>query len=277
LSRRVAVVGSPIQHSLSPALHRAAYRELGLDWSFERIEVAAGGLADFCAGLGPRWRGLAVTMPLKPEALALAAVASPVAGAAAAANTLLLDGGRWSADNTDVAGVQGALRERGAGGRSSVAAVLGGGATARSAVVALAELAEQVHVYVRSAGRAEGLLDAGRAAGVPVSVRAWSELRQAWVSPLVVATTPAGALDEAAAGVPERVEGVLLDVTYAPWPSRLATRWGRSGGAVAGGLDLLVHQARAQVRLMTGRDVDVEVLRAAGRSAQAAGAAGAAG
>jgi shikimate dehydrogenase len=270
LSRRVAVVGSPISHSLSPALYRAAYRELGLDWSFERVEVAPGGLADFCAGLGPQWRGLAVTMPLKSEALALASAASPVAVAARAANTLLLDAGCWSADNTDVAGVQGALRERGARGRSPAAAVLGGGATARSAVVALAGLAEQVQVYVRNAGRAEGLLATGRSAGVTVRVRSWGELRQAWTAPLVVATTPAGALEEAADTVPERVEGVLLDVTYAPWPSRLATRWEQAGGAVASGLDLLVHQARAQVRLMTGGDVDVEVLRAAGRSALAA-------
>ncbi len=273
---RCGVVGSPIAHSLSPVLHRAAYAELGLDWSFDAHEVPAGALARFCAGLGPQWRGLAVTMPLKAEALALAPVAAPGAVAAGGANTLVRavggtgGGAGWAADNTDVAGIRAALgealRHAGSVGRVRVAAVLGGGATARSAVVALAALADRVEVYVRSPGRRPGLVDSASAAGVAIAPRGWEERADAWGADLVVATTPAGVLDGDAAALPTTVRGLLLDVVYAPWPTALAAAWA-SRAPVVGGLDLLVHQAAAQVRLMTGREVGLPVLWAAGQAA----------
>ena len=87
---RCAVLGDPIAHSLSPALHRAGYAAVGLDWTYDAHRVAAGGLSEFVRGLDASWRGLSLTMPLKREALELASEASPIARLAGAANTLLL-------------------------------------------------------------------------------------------------------------------------------------------------------------------------------------------
>ncbi|TDC50157.1 shikimate dehydrogenase, partial [Jiangella ureilytica] len=115
LTRRCAVLGSPIAHSLSPVIHRAAYRRLGLDWEYTAHEVDESSLARFVSGLGPEWRGLSLTMPLKRVALDVAATASDVARTVGAANTLVRrDDGGWDADNTDVPGVVATLRAAGA-------------------------------------------------------------------------------------------------------------------------------------------------------------------
>jgi hypothetical protein len=100
--RRCAVLGSPIQHSLSPALHRAAYGYLGLDWTYDRVEVDERGLAAFVGGLDASWRGLSLTMPLKVAVLELGNV-DQLASLAGAGNTLILEGGSRTVHNTDVA------------------------------------------------------------------------------------------------------------------------------------------------------------------------------
>ncbi|MFB9569043.1 shikimate dehydrogenase, partial [Saccharopolyspora hordei] len=113
--RRAAVLGSPIEHSLSPVLHGAAYAALGLDgWTYERVEADERQLVDVVAGLGPEWAGLSVTMPGKRAALRVADEASARAEAVGAANTLVHRAdGSWAADCTDVDGVVGALRAAG--------------------------------------------------------------------------------------------------------------------------------------------------------------------
>ncbi|MGH3613741.1 MAG: shikimate dehydrogenase, partial [Pseudonocardia sp.] len=124
--RRAAVLGSPIAHSLSPVLHHAAYAALGLDgWNYGAHECDESGLGGFVAGLGPEWAGLSLTMPLKRVALEVADQVSALAAATGAANTLVAGPGGWVADNTDVAGIVGALRDAGVtgGGRD------GGGVT----------------------------------------------------------------------------------------------------------------------------------------------------
>jgi shikimate dehydrogenase len=143
--------------------------------------------------------------------------------------------------------------------------VLGGGATARSALVALRELADFATVYIRSPERGPHLESTARALGLPIELAPWSARAQALSAPLVVSTTPTGATDDLAAAVPDR-PGVLLDVVYAPWPTPLAHAWSRAGGPVAGGRDMLVHQAVRQVELMTGMQVPVQVLREAGET-----------
>jgi shikimate dehydrogenase len=247
VTTRCGVAGSPIGHSLSPVLHRAAYAHLGLDWSYDRHEVGERELGAFLDGLDGSWRGLSLTMPLKHEALRLATRRSALAERVGVANTLVFgpDGERF-ADNTDVPGMVAALRERGVG-TVPRATVLGGGATGSSAVAALAELTGAVTVAVRNPARA-GLVHAVADAAL--------------AAPVVVATVPAGAADALAPAVPAR-PGVLLDVLYHPWPTPLAAAWSAAGGVVLGGLDLLAHQAVLQVGLMTGRTVPVEVLRAA--------------
>ncbi|HEU4489266.1 MAG TPA: shikimate dehydrogenase [Jiangellales bacterium] len=273
--RRCAVLGRPVAHSLSPVLHRAAYARLGLDWSYQAIEVDEAGLPELVRSLDGSWRGLSLTMPLKRAALGLADQVSTTARVVGAANTLVQGvPGRWAAHNTDVPGMVAALRELDAvpSGRT---AVVGGGATAVSALAALARLGvAEPEVYVRSPQRADEVgLAAGRLSVHPV-IRHWDEVEEALEADLVVSTTPAGATDALAdrlAAVPPtattgagRATGpVLFDVVYAPWPTRLAAAWARRGGTVLGGLDLLVHQAVLQVRLFTGRDVAVSVLRAA--------------
>jgi len=158
-AHRAAVLGSPIAHSLSPALHTAAYAALGLDgWAYTAHEVGEDQLAGFVAGLGPEWAGLSLTMPLKEAAFAVAQEVSPLAREVGAVNTLVrLPDGAWSADNTDVEGLARALQEGGARDAlvaSGHALVLGSGATARSAVAALAELgAARVTFAVRAAAR----------------------------------------------------------------------------------------------------------------------------
>jgi shikimate dehydrogenase len=271
VTTRCGVAGSPIAHSLSPVLHLAAYAHLGLDWRYERHEVPQDGLEAFLDTLDGDWRGLSLTMPLKQEALRLATDASALARRVGAANTLLLGNGRRYAENTDVPGLVAALRERGVGTVPS-AAVLGGGATAGSAIAALAVIAGRVEVVVRDPARAAGLLQVADAAGVLCTLVPWQEAAGALAASLVVATTPKGAADALAASVPA-APGVLFDVLYDPWPTPLAAAWGGAGGTVLGGLDLLVHQAVLQVELMTGARVPVEVLRRALPGQGAVGAA----
>ncbi|MEV8451989.1 shikimate dehydrogenase [Streptomyces sp. NPDC052095] len=268
---RAAVLGSPIAHSLSPVLHRAAYAELGLThWTYDRFEVDEAGLAEFMAGLDPAWAGLSLTMPLKRAVIPLLDSISATASSVEAVNTVVLtEDGRRTGDNTDIPGMVAALRERGVEKVES-AAVLGAGATASSALAALSQIcAGPVTAYVRSPERAREMRGWGERLGVDVRTADWAEAGQALGAPLVVATTPAGTTDALAAAVPER-PGTLFDVLYDPWPTRLAADWAARGGAVVGGLDLLVHQAVLQVEQMTGRaPAPLAAMRRAGEAALA--------
>lgn len=269
MRRRAAVLGSPISHSLSPTLHRAAYAELDLDWSYDAIEVGDGDLVSFVDGLDHgAWAGLSVTMPLKAEAFALARMRSDTVARTRAANTLIPLGAGWSAENTDVPGLVAALDEAGVD-LVERACVIGAGATAASAVLALTRRGvRRVEVVARRPERVDALADV--VAGLDVELRpvAWADAESALAHPLVVCTVPAGAGDSLAGVVPAQ-PGVLFDVVYDPWPTVLGAAWTTGGGRVLGGLDLLVHQAVLQVELMSGRRPAVATLRAAGQAALA--------
>ena len=254
------MLGSPIAHSRSPALHRAAYAALGLPWSYDAVELRPDGLAGWLDGLGPEWAGLSLTMPLKQTVLPLVDELSPLAAATGAANTVLLQGGRRLGDNTDVAGLLEALRDAGctAAGRS---VVLGGGATAASALAALARLGDdRPWVLVRDPARTAALAAAAARLGVRPRIGRLEDLaaRLDEDPDVVVSTLPAGAADALPAA--RSASPVLLDVVYAPWPTALAQTW---AGPVVGGAAMLLHQAAAQVQLMTGRPAPVEAMRAA--------------
>ncbi|MGJ3559073.1 shikimate dehydrogenase [Streptomyces sp. INA 01156] len=270
--RRAAVLGSPIAHSLSPALHRAAYAELGLrEWTYDRFEIDEQDLPGFFGTLGPEWAGLSLTMPLKRAVIPLLDGISETAASVDAVNTVVFaEDGRRTGDNTDIPGMVAALREHGIE-KVDTAAVLGAGATASSALAALARICTgEVSVYVRSAARAAEMRQWAERLGVAVRIADWTDAEQALHAPLVIATTPAGVTDTLAHAVPER-PAALFDVLYDPWPTALAARWSASGGAVVGGLDLLVHQAVLQVEQMTGRSpAPVAVMREAGERALAA-------
>ena len=123
---RAAVLGSPISHSLSPALHRAAYAALDLPWRYEVIELLPAGLPAFLDGLDDHWVGLSLTMPLKQTVLPLLGTASELVRITGAANTVVLTGSERHGHNTDVAGIVVALREAGLE-RPQTGAVLGAG------------------------------------------------------------------------------------------------------------------------------------------------------
>nr|WP_277628275.1 shikimate dehydrogenase [Arsenicicoccus dermatophilus] len=280
--RRAAVVGSPIGHSLSPVMHRAAYAGLGLDdWSYHRVEVTEGGLGAFVAELDPSWQGLSVTMPLKEEALALAACADPVARVAGAANTLVRAGDGWSAYNTDVPGIRAALGDHGIDGVGRVA-VLGAGATARSVLLAAAELgAREVVVLVRYGVRPE-TEQLARTLGLGWATASLGAADVAQVVPgvdLVVNTLPGDAGDVVAPVVatlaatgaqpPGARVPPLFEVVYEGWPTALAQAFAAAGAPVVSGLEMLAHQAARQVTLMTTREIPARVLLDAARAALA--------
>jgi shikimate dehydrogenase len=263
---RCAVVGDPITHTLSPALHRGGYAAVGLDWTHDAHRVPAGGLAEFVRGLDPSWRGLSLTMPLKREAMELAAEASPVARLGGAANTLLLVDGALHADNTDVPGAVAALRAH-YDGPVTAATILGGGATAASTALALCELgARSITLLVRSPARAaETLAAIDRHAARP-AVAVGSLADDPVVGEVVVSTVPSQAqspaLVERCSSVP-----VVFEVIYDPWPTPLAASAGSR--VLVSGLDLLLHQAVLQFEMFTGLGAPVEAMRAAGEAALA--------
>ena len=265
---KAAVLGSPIEHSLSPVLHNAGYAALGLtDWSYGRHRLEAADLAGFVAGLDAEWRGLSCTMPLKRAVLEVAAQVSPLAARAGAGNTLVrrTDGG-WEAENTDVGGLVDALAPHWQGWGS--AAVLGAGATARSALLALELLgATRVTVYARNPARVAELAGWAEAAGVglavaPSDLAGWTQ----GTEPAVLSTLPPAPGIER--GLPAR-GGLLFDAVYADWPTPLARAAGAAGLTVVGGLDLLVHQAARQFELFTSLPAPVDAMFAAGREALA--------
>lgn len=252
--RRAAVLGKPIAHSRSPHLHLAAYRALGLPWTYERVECDAAALPALVDGLGPEWVGLSVTMPGKEAALAHAGERTERAVLVGSANTLVRTADGWRADCTDVDGVLGALREGGVGTLER-AVVLGAGGTARPALLALSELgAREVTVLARDAGRASGARELAERLGLRVTVAGFDRATVHEVcaaSGAVVSTIPS----EAAAVVAESVAAapVVLDAIYNPWPTPLAVAVARAGHTVVGGLRMLLHQAYGQVEQFTGR------------------------
>ncbi len=256
MTRRAAVLGRPVGHSLSPVLHTAAYAALGLDWAYTAIDCGQDELAGVLAGFGPDWAGLSLTMPLKRVALAFADDVDPLAAAVGAANTLVL-GERRAAYNTDVAGIVSALRQAGADAPRS-AVVLGAGGTAQAALAALAALGVRTPVVlVRDPARAGELRATADRLGVEPDVRAGlpGPIPDA---DLVISTLPAGAAD---ALVPPAT--IVLDVVYAPWPTRFAATAAGRGATVVSGLTMLLFQAAAQVELMTGRAAPLEAMRSA--------------
>ncbi|WP_394216364.1 shikimate dehydrogenase [Brachybacterium vulturis] len=257
--RRFAVVGSPVGHSLSPALHRAAYAALGVhDAHYTRCEVPAGRLEEFLVhGPGRELSGLSVTMPGKPEAFALAAESDATSRSLGVANTLLRrDDGSWRAENHDAHGIMAALRDHGARTGGS-GAVLGSGATALSAVAALIGLGvDTVLLSARSAQKLIPLEDFATGLGAEVRHVPWERHHEVLTADTVVSAL---AIDGARAVAAQwrtlpflPRPGVLLDVLYDPWPAPLAAVVAEAGGEVADGLEMLAHQADMQLRSMLG-------------------------
>jgi shikimate dehydrogenase len=265
---KAAVLGSPVGHSLSPALHNAAYAALGLDgWSYGRVECAEKDLAGLLGGCGPDWAGLSLTMPLKRTILPLLDRTDPVAAQTGCANTVVFRDGARHGYNTDVAGLRAALAGAGAGltAGAGPALILGAGATACSALACLHGLGlAGVTVAVRDPDRAGLLLEVAGTLGIGVTLAPFSALGGTWR--LLISTLPAGAADRWAELIrPAAGPRVVLDVVYHPWPTRLAAVAEKAGDVVVSGFEFLVQQAGPQVELMTGsRPAPLAAMRAAG-------------
>ncbi len=251
-------------------LHRAAYGEVGLDWSYDAVELAEEGLSAFLDGLDASWRGLSLTMPLKRAVVPLLDELEPVAALAGAANTVLLDGGRRVGHNTDVPGAVAALRERHPT-PPTTATVLGGGATAASVLLALGHLGcRRASLVVREPRRAQETVSAvARHPDAPQLDVLTLGRDDVPAADVLVSTVPAAAQDAWVLRLVER-SAAVFEVVYDPWPTPLAAAALASGRPLVGGLDLLVHQAALQFTLMTGLEpAPLAVMRSAGEAALA--------
>lgn len=259
MQNNLAVWGDPIEHSRSPLLHAAAYRELGLEWHYGRQQVDAEGFDTALAELDASWRGLSLTMPLKERAFAAAASRDRHATLTGAVNTLhfAVDGLRGF--NTDVGGLGRALRRQGIE-EVDTARIVGAGATAASALVTLVDLgARRIEVAARNPRKAAALVDLGAALQVLVVPSALDKADSAPVD-VTIGTLPGGTrLDDPVADALARDGGALLDVAYSPWPSALAEHWLAHGKGAISGLSMLVEQALLQVRIFVAGDPGAEL------------------
>lgn len=257
MTERLAVLGSPIAHSLSPQIHLAAYDALGLDWSYERIELQVDELAAFVDGPGSEFRGCSVTAPLKQELLRLSARADRVAELTGGANTVIgMADGAPSVFNTDVTGITRAFAQHGVT-TAAHAVLLGGGATAASALVALAELGvETVDLRLRTPRKAGQLLTLAREVGLMAVVDDLNPNvaeNRVEAADVLISALPAGVLDDVAAEYAS-VAPTVLDVAYDPWPSPFASLVVQVGGIAIPGAEMLLQQAVIQVRIFVTGD-----------------------
>lgn len=260
---RAAVLGHPIAHSLSPALHRAAYRTLGLPWRYDAVDLTGEQLGPFLSSLSNDWVELSLTMPLKQQVLPLLTWVEPAAAQVGAVNTVLLRPNERLGYNTDIIGLAELLDVAQLGDLTS-ATIIGAGATASSALAALAgHSPRQVQIVARRTSAAEPLLKLAGELALPIEVVDFAPAAARLAGDLVLSTVPAGAAALLTSAIPQR-PGLLIDVAYDPWPTQLAAAWEAAGGTVVSGLELLVRQAAEQIRLVTGEGVDLSILRAAG-------------
>ncbi|HET9187056.1 MAG TPA: shikimate dehydrogenase [Acidothermaceae bacterium] len=269
--RRAAVLGSPIAHSLSPVLHRAAYADLGLSWTYDAIECDVDQLAELLTTADDAFVGLSLTMPLKRAVLPLCDELSPLAAAVGAANTVTFEGvgpfRRRRGDNTDVGGMVGAIRATGL--PDGPVAILGAGGTAAAALAAVRDLGrDRAAVVVRDPLRAADLLGAADRLGVAVTLAEWPGVDVVARAGSVISTVPAGAADSISGVL--RPGQLLFDVVYDPWPTPLARAADEAGARVIGGLELLIRQAALQVEIWSGLRLSgapLGAMKAAGEAA----------
>jgi len=252
------VWGSPIAHSLSPTLHRAAYDVLGLDWTYVAREVDSADLRNAWVEHQESLRGLSLTMPLKEDIVGIVESQDEVVTTLGVANTIYVGPDGWALSNTDPWGISGALSEHGIAPQRPL--ILGAGATAKAVGFALAGMGvSQVDLLVRSAPRAKECVTTLRKLGLEVAV--WEKTFTAEAEhDLVVSTLPGGAASDLEIPESAVATAALFDVAYANWPSSLALRWEKSPQHVLSGTWMLVHQAIRQIRffLLGGGNVALE-------------------
>ncbi|HEU4808978.1 MAG TPA: shikimate dehydrogenase [Homoserinimonas sp.] len=258
--RRLAVLGSPIAHSLSPRLHTAAYVALGLPWDYQAFDVTGDRLPEFLDSCDESWRGLSLTMPLKRDVIPLLDTLDRVATLTGVANTLLFDGQARRGFNTDVAGMTRAFHSSQVDRLDDVV-ILGGGATAASALVAAAGLgAGSARFLLRTPAKATALQQLGTELGVAVQLSSFSDWAGGIGHPdAVISTIPNGSAVDLTFAEQVRRASVLFDVAYDPWPTALAQAWTEVSGRVISGIEMLLGQALVQVRIFVSGDPETEL------------------
>lgn len=258
---RAAVLGHPISHSLSPALHRAVFKECELDCTYSAIDVTEDQLAEFISRMDTSWVGLSLTMPLKEKILEFIGGHNELVSLTQAANTVYrLPTGELALENTDIFGIENAVRESGFHLAEQVL-IIGSGATARSAVVAAHNLgAKTIKVQARNAYGRQNLVNLIRELGLPASSGA-IDLTEIHKFDLVISTVPPGSLQLNDVTSTASSNATLLDVTYSPWPSALACWWPNQH--TVSGMEMLLWQATRQVELFYGVSAPVGVMRTA--------------
>lgn len=263
MNKKFAVLGSPISHSKSPLIHAAAYRVLGEDWEYSRFEVAKGGLKRFIENDGASFTGFSLTMPLKEDAFTFADVTDELSNSTKASNTMVRINGQWHAFNTDVFGIMQAISQASTL-PIEVSLIIGSGATATSAMAAIAKLSpgSSVLVLARNKTTRSPLIEFGRTLGLQVSHTRMlaSAVKKAQVT---ISTLPGGAMDIAAKKLAAsrffKPAGILLDVAYHPWPSQLGEAWQVKNKKVVSGLEMLIWQAIAQIRIFKTGNPEIEL------------------
>lgn len=249
---KAAILGSPIVQALSPILHRAAYRALGLDWSYEAIDCPSQRLPAFLAGIDrTEWAGFSLTMPLKRAVIPLLDDATPLVTATGAANTITIQDGRLLGDNTDIHGMLAALARVGLH-RPGTATILGAGATAATAFAALYTLGcTDITVVARDLTRAAHLQEVAARLHTAIALTPWRSAKHHLSADVVISALPPKAADDLAPSWPES-GNVLLDVVYQPAVTPLLQAAGASGTTTVNGAPMLIHQAARQIELQTG-------------------------
>lgn len=238
-STHLAVLGSPIEHSKSPAIHAAAYSQLGLDWDYGRYRIEVDELETFLRLRDQTWRGLSLTMPLKFKAFGLSTPSCPVASATGVVNTLLQTEDGWEGYNTDGYGITQAISQH-TGDQFDQVSILGSGATARTAIYAISYKYPEakIRVFSRRHTTIMGLETS------PLEEFFASSIQQ-----LTVSTLPSSVvfpkLDVSS-------EATLFDVSYDPWPSINSKHWPQENRI--SGLEMLVWQAVIQIRIFLNGD-----------------------
>lgn len=265
---RLAVLGQPIGHSRSPAMHTAAFEALGMqdEWSYDAIEVGPEGFAERVRAMAQEgFEGANVTVPHKRAALEVADGSSRVAGEIGAANTLSFSGGSIRADNTDAAGLVAALPGQLTGRR---ALVLGAGGAARAAVWALLREGAEVSIWNRTTERAGAI--AAEIGGDALDPG--GERPAAGGYDLIVNCTAVGLQGEDPfAHLPLepgslRRGQVVADLVYGDSETKLVRAAREAGAEAVDGLEVLVHQGAASFRIWTGVDPPLDAMRDAARS-----------
>jgi shikimate dehydrogenase len=263
MNKRFGVLGSPIAHSKSPNIHSAAYRVLNNGWSYDRNEVVKGGLKRFIENDNHFHDGFSLTMPLKENAFTLADETDDNSKLTGACNTLLRSDGRWLGFNTDIFGIKQAISQKLQSAPSS-SLVLGSGATAYSAVVAISQIAPAsvLKIYARNKKTRAELISFAMSLGIKAS-RCRFIFRALRDSELTISTLPGRAFDDISEKLKKKKSlipgGLLLDVAYDPWPSKLAAFWSSRDQPVVSGLEMLIWQALAQIRIFTFGSADQQL------------------